>query len=156
NDIYLRHLATSRTELVSRAAGSARAADAGSFAPAISDDGRWVAFVSSATDLVAVYVGSAPQVFLRDLTGAVTYVASNKAGDPSAGGNGSAASPDIAGAPSSLASVVVAYDTQATDVQSGGIDADSAYSVYVHRMSDPSRSQLVSVSDTGVNADSRA
>jgi Tol biopolymer transport system component len=157
SDIYLRDLVAGRTALVSRRAGSGAAANGGSFQPAISDDGRWVAFVSGATDLVAGYVGGDTQAFVRDVGGAVAYLVSNQTGLARTAGNGSAQTVDVAGAPAALAGVIVAYDTSAINVAAGGVAASSASSVYVHRMGDGTNSsQLVSVSDAGVNADSRA
>lgn len=156
NDVYRRDLAAGRTVLVSRRAASAAAANGSSYVPAISDDGRWVAFVSAATDLVSGYAGSGTQVFVRDVGGAVGYLVSNRATFARTASNGSfTGEVDVAGAPAALASVVVAYDTDATDVALGGVDGASASSVYVHAMSATS-STLVSVSDGGANADSRA
>jgi len=156
DDVYRRDLAAGRTALVSRRAGSGAAANGSSYVPAISDDGRWVAFVSAATDLVSGYVGSGTQVFVRDVGGALGYLVSNRATLSRTASNGSfTGEVDIAGAPAALAAVVVAYDTNATDVSLGGVDASSASSVYVHAMSATS-STLVSVSDGGANADSRA
>src|SRR5215217_9101496 len=49
-DVYVRDRVTGETELVSRpTAGTAANGD--SFLPSISDDGRWVAFVSRASNL---------------------------------------------------------------------------------------------------------
>lgn len=155
SDVYVRDLRAGRTALISRRAGSVAASNGDSYQPAISDDGGWVAFVSSATDLVAGYSGSGPQVFVRDVGGAVAYLVSNETTRPARAGNGSGSDPDVAGRPGALGTVVVAYTTDATNVALPGLDASSAASVYVHAMSSTS-SELISISDSGVNADSRA
>ncbi|MBL8181782.1 MAG: VCBS repeat-containing protein [Blastocatellia bacterium] len=56
--------------------------------PVISDDGRYVAFQSIATNLVAGFSGTAiEQVYVRDLEAGVTMLASHAAGSTSAPGN---------------------------------------------------------------------
>jgi Tol biopolymer transport system component len=77
NDVFVRDLATGMTALVSRAAGPTGAAgDGESTDPSISADGRHVAFVSQANNLVgddAKVVQT--DIFVRDLdTGAVELV----------------------------------------------------------------------------------
>jgi len=71
-----------------------------SSAPSISDNGRWVAFASSAPDLVANDTNNAQDVFVRDrrngstvrlnLPGGVAPPASGRASEPSISGDGSA------------------------------------------------------------------
>jgi Tol biopolymer transport system component len=158
SDVYRRDLTLARTTLVTLNTARARAADAGSFDPAISDDGAWVAFSSSATDLIAGFVaGGDAQVFVRDIGGGTNHLVSNRATLARTAGNGFATEPDIAGAPGALSSVVIAYQDDATDVAAGGVDGSSQLSVYVHPMSATS-STLVSRADgaAGANADSRA
>lgn len=62
-DVYLRDLATDRMELISATPGERRRRSA---APSISADGRRVAFVSRASDLVAGDTNGLPDVFVRD------------------------------------------------------------------------------------------
>src|SRR5262249_39259452 len=75
-NVYLYNRVTSAVTLVSHAAGSATAAgNFGSYTPSISDDGRYVAFVSYGTNLVASQTDSNNNgdVFLYDrVTGTVT------------------------------------------------------------------------------------
>jgi len=88
-DVFLYDRGTGTRSLVSRRAGSAVVtANASSTGPVISPDGRWIAFVSRATDLVPgqvdVFSGSEENsdVFLHDrLTGTTTLV-SHVAGSP--------------------------------------------------------------------------
>ncbi|MCY2960820.1 MAG: hypothetical protein NTY35_11690 [Planctomycetota bacterium] len=64
-DVWLRDLATGTTELVSVALGGA-SGDRGSYQPALSSDGRYVAFTSFATDLVAGDRNRRNDVYRRD------------------------------------------------------------------------------------------
>ncbi len=89
-DVFLRDTQTGTTLLVSHAAGSpARAANGPSDAPSIDRDGRYVAFQSTATDLVAGQEDGpeSPDVFLYDrVTGTTTLVSHTDAGANVAGG----------------------------------------------------------------------
>src|SRR5207247_9725815 len=81
NDVFVRDRKTHTTTLVS--ANSAGTASGGSisFAPAISPDGRFVAFLSDASNLVANDINGATDVFVRDLkTGTTTLVSVNSGG----------------------------------------------------------------------------
>lgn len=64
-DIFLHDRQTGQTELVSALPGGASAGDV-SYAPAISGDGRWVAFTSQARDLVPGDNNARPDVFVYD------------------------------------------------------------------------------------------
>lgn len=77
------------TTIVSLALDGTRG-DGYSSLPALSGDGRWVAFVSSSTNLVAGDVNGAEDYFLRDLqTGTVTRLATAApAGRPALSGDG--------------------------------------------------------------------
>ena len=73
-DVYLRDVRRGRTRLVSRSVAGT-GADAGSFSPALSADGRYVAFVSMATNLGATDRNSDSDIYLHDVaTGATTLV----------------------------------------------------------------------------------
>jgi Tol biopolymer transport system component len=65
NDVFARDRATGRTERVS-VNTQGKQGDKGSFTPAISGDGRWVAFASDATNLVPGDTNGASDVFLHD------------------------------------------------------------------------------------------
>ena len=75
-DVFLRDRQAGTTTLVSHAPGQpARAGDGEATEVSLSDDGRWVAFASAATDLVDGDGNNASDVFLFDrLTGAVRLV----------------------------------------------------------------------------------
>jgi len=64
-DLFLRDTVAGTTTLVSRAAGGG-AGSGQSIAPAMSPDGRYVAFVSDAADLVANDTNGVPDVFVYD------------------------------------------------------------------------------------------
>jgi Tol biopolymer transport system component len=64
-DVYVRDLAAKKTTRSSVASGGEEG-DAGSFSPALSADGRYVAFASSATDLVPGDRNGLLDVFLHD------------------------------------------------------------------------------------------
>ncbi len=77
-DIFIRRLPTGTTTRVSvtqaggQAAGTSASGAAGSFVPRLSEDGRFVAFVSHATNLVNGDTNGFPDVFLRDTVTATT------------------------------------------------------------------------------------
>jgi hypothetical protein len=80
-DIYLRDLESATTVLVSRASGADGAkGDAQSLDPAISADGRFVAFTSQASNLGPTAPGSGSQVFVRDLWTHETTLVSRASG----------------------------------------------------------------------------
>src|SRR6185503_8522187 len=68
-NIFRRNLATGVTELVSIGDGGVPADDS-CINPSISADGRWIAFESTATNLMAV-PGGGNQVYLRDMDATV-------------------------------------------------------------------------------------
>jgi Tol biopolymer transport system component len=88
-DAFLRDLQTGTTELVSvNRFGTAAASSpsfSGSYSSAISADGRYVAFLSWAFDLVGNDFNGLPDLFRRDrLTGTTRLVSVNLSGDPAA------------------------------------------------------------------------
>ena len=92
-DVYLRDLDTSQTVLVS-ADPAGDVGDGSSSAPAISPDGRYVSFATTATNLVPGQTTHGSNVVVRDLTAATTALASVAgAGTPQAGGPQPAAPP---------------------------------------------------------------
>jgi len=75
SDIYARNLQTSKTVLVSVAA-TGNAGNHDSWFPSISGDGRFVAFESWASDLIASDKGPHGDIFVRDLQAGKTACAS--------------------------------------------------------------------------------
>ncbi|MBF5033771.1 PD40 domain-containing protein [Micromonospora sp. ANENR4] len=116
-DIFVRDrlLGTTSRVSVSSTGGQADGASSG---PAISADGRFVAFSSSASNLVSGDTNGAEDVFVRDLAAGVTRRVSVKPGD--AQGNGPSNQPALSGdgrrvAFVSQASNLVAGDTNAAE-----------------------------------------
>lgn len=98
NDIFLHDRVTATTVLVSHAAGAAQtAADDGSMVPAISADGRWVVYWSSASDLVDGLIDNAgaPDVFLYDRLNATNILVSHLPGLPTTAGDSNSFDPAI-------------------------------------------------------------
>ncbi len=112
-DIFVRDRTAGTTERVSLDTGGGNP-NSDSSAAAISADGRWVAFASSATDLVAGDTNSAADIFVRDRqAGTTTLVSLDSGGGPA---NGDSGAPSISAdgrfvAFQSLASDLVAGDT---------------------------------------------
>jgi Tol biopolymer transport system component len=100
-DVFVRDLQASTTTLVSRASGvtGAGADGAGSpeRPPAISSDGRFVAFNSNADNLSASDANGVENVFVRDLLSATTTLVSRRVGAAGAGANGGSSDPAISG-----------------------------------------------------------
>lgn len=99
NDVFVRDLATGTTTLVSRASGPAgAAADGESSEPAISADGRHVAFVSQANNLSPEDAhGNTDDIFVRDLETGVTELISRASGPTGAAGSDVSFEPSISG-----------------------------------------------------------
>ena len=80
--IYVRDMQTGETVLASTDSNGA-AGDAVSFNPAISADGSLVAFVSSASNLIAEDTGGKSQVYLHNfISGETTLMSANLSGNP--------------------------------------------------------------------------
>jgi Tol biopolymer transport system component/surface antigen len=93
-DVFVRDLQAGTTTLVSRATDSAKG-NGNSFGPAISGDGRYVTFESTASNLDDADNDPIRDVFVRDLQAATTTLVS-RATD-SAKGNGNSFGPAISG-----------------------------------------------------------
>ncbi|MFL5843111.1 MAG: hypothetical protein ACJ762_00365 [Solirubrobacteraceae bacterium] len=100
-DVFWRDTKTGETKLVSVNAGGTAAANGDSERPTISDDGRYVAFDSTALNLVAGDVananGTAPDIFLRDVAGGTTTLVSRSTVSATTTGNNRSLSPMISG-----------------------------------------------------------
>ena len=96
NDIFVRDLRAGTTTLASRAAGPAGAGGDGfSGSPALSADGRHVAFASAAGNLSAEDADGVLDVFVRDLQADTTTLASRATGPVGAGGDANSQTPGI-------------------------------------------------------------
>lgn len=93
-DVFVRELDSGRVTLVSVSTNGWNGGNGHSSTPVISEDGRFVAFISAATDLVARGEGASEQVFIRDLLEGTTELVS-VALDGNSGGNGISGSPSM-------------------------------------------------------------
>jgi len=75
-DVFVRDLLAGATTLVSVNAGGIGCGNGPSHSPVISSDGRFVAFISAATDLVPGVTNNLGEVYVRDLLTGTTFWAS--------------------------------------------------------------------------------
>src|SRR5438477_429432 len=94
SDVFLRDLQSGTTTLLSVNSSGTGAGNGASTSPIISADGRYVAFVSAASDLVANDTNAALDIFVRDLQNGTTTLASISA-DRNTGGSGDSESPAL-------------------------------------------------------------
>jgi cold shock CspA family protein len=126
SDVFVHDRQTGATTRVSVATGAVQATG-GSFLPAISNDGRFVAFHSSATNLVAGDTNGGTDVFVHDRqTGETTRVSVATGGGQS---TGSGQPPDFAPALSEDGRFV-AFESKSNDLVAGDTNAKS--DVFVH------------------------
>ncbi len=142
-DVFVRDLQTNTTvrASVDTTGGDP---DGGSQHPSISADGRYVAFRSTATDLVAGDGNGMPDVFVRDLQTNTTVRASvdTAGGDP----DGTSQDPSI-----SADGRYVAFQSQATDLVAG--DGNGTWDVFVRDLQTNTTTR-VSVDTAGGDPDS--
>lgn len=96
SDIFARDLAANTTELLS-VTPQGVSGNGPSFSPVVSSNGRFVAFVSGASNLVTNDTNDAPDIFLRDRVAAVTTlisIARNGAGSGSGPSDSPILTPD--------------------------------------------------------------
>jgi TolB protein len=138
SNVYVR-LPDGELKLVSATSGGG-VANGASTQPVVSSDGDFVAFTSTATDLVAQQPTDGSDVYVRDLvTGRTVLVSATPAGIP---GNRWASNPSI-----SATGRYVSFDSGATNLVRG--KKVSSPQIYVRDMS-LQRTQLVSVTSGGV------
>lgn len=123
-DVYAHDLHTGKTTLIS-ATPSGSPGNFSSYKPSISADGRRIAFVSEATDLVPEDTFSIPQIFVHDrVRGETTIVSTAASGDV---GNGLSFSASL-----SADGGFVAFETWATNFVPG--DTNGANDVMVKNL----------------------
>ncbi|MGI8731189.1 MAG: TolB family protein [Solirubrobacteraceae bacterium] len=85
-DVFVRDLRSGRIALVSSARGKSGSAAGDSTAPAISPDGRYVSFTSTADDIARGDAKGRPDIFVRDLlAGRTAHVSVSRRGGRNAG-----------------------------------------------------------------------
>ncbi len=128
--IYVRDRQTGITSLVSVDNGTTPNPGNGvSSAPSISSDGRFVAFVSQATNLLAPGTPAIPagqQIYVRDRQTGITSLVSVDNGTTPNPGNGASSAPSINGD-----GTVVAFVSLATNLLAPGIPAVAGQQIYV-------------------------
>lgn len=120
-DVFLRDLKTNRTLLVSRGQGKRGAPGSGdSSSPAISADGRYVAFESYASNLGPADNSTTPDVFVRDMRRGRVYLAD---------GAGAAANAPSANPAISADGRFIAFDSRGSNLTA----ADTLHATSVFR-----------------------
>jgi Tol biopolymer transport system component len=137
-----RSLAQSAPTLVS-VDPSSMLADGDSTAPSISDDGRFVAFASHATNLVANDANSSLDVFLHDRASGLTTLVSRDSNG--AAGNSTSLYPAISGDGN-----VVVFSSRASNLVPN--DTNSMFDVFVRDLS-TGQTTRASVDSSGLQAD---
>ena len=120
-DCFVRDRQAGTTERVSLDSGEAQSNDH-SYDPVISSDGRYVAFSSSATNLVAGDANGTGDIFLRDRQAGTTELVSVDSGETQ--GNGNCSGPSISDDGS-----CVAFSSGATNLVAG--DTNGEWDVFV-------------------------
>ncbi|MCX8091079.1 MAG: hypothetical protein N3I86_09150 [Verrucomicrobiae bacterium] len=140
-DVFLRDLLTGTTRLISVNADGTRTGNGDSYSAGVSDSGRYVVFVSDASDLVTNDFNAERDVFVRDtLTGATTLVSVNAPGTRSA--NRGSYSPVI-----SPDGRLVVFVSEATDLVTNAVGMDEQ--IYVRDLV-AGVTRLVSADFTGM------
>jgi len=111
SDVFLRDLDTSETFRISVDTGNSNA-DQPSFNPGVSDDGRYVVFESSASDLVPSDFNGLTDIFVRDTLFNVTTRVSVSTGGTEA--NQPCINPDLSGD-----GLIVAFESTAANLVTG-------------------------------------
>jgi Tol biopolymer transport system component len=141
SDVYLRDLAAGTTVRISASAAGPEP-DGGSFAPALSADGRLCAFASDAENLVPGDDNGVSDVFVKDLqSGALWRVSVATGGAQADGPSGEPALADGGSA--------VAFASLASNLD--GPDQNPSWDVFVHDL-ESGATELVSRSSAGVQA----
>jgi hypothetical protein len=150
DEVFVRDLQLGTTTLVSVNRAGTDGGNANSGAPVISADGRFVAFVSYASDLVAndninTFTSN---VFVRDLQTSTTTLGSvNSVGTD--GGNGNSVLDGIRSLTISADGRVVAFDSLASDLVAN--DTNGTYDVFVRNLQ-TNTTTLVSLNSAGTDS----
>lgn len=129
-DVYVRDTRTNTIRRISRSVAGGKANGA-SFDPAISGDGRYVAFVSEATNLTGDVIRRGPQIYVHDLlSGATELVTRTRAGRPA---NGASVRPALSHDGQRIAYQSLASDLLCDDkCKAGEADLNLLWDVFLH------------------------
>ena len=145
-DVFVRDRRSGTTKRVSVASNDTQR-NGSSFAPAISADGRYVAFTSGASNLVPGDTNGAPDVFVRDLRSGTTQRVSVAANGAQANGDSDKSSTPAISADGRY----VAFVSLASNLVPG--DTNRTYDVFVRDRRSGS-TERVSVATNGTQANS--
>jgi hypothetical protein len=149
SDVFVFDRTTGVNSLVSHAAGSLVASgNDSSYAPSISADGRYIAFWSYSSTLVAGMSGGySRNVFVLDQQTGLIALASHTAGSTTIGGNNWSTTPAI-----SKDGHFVVYQSGATDLVSGGTDVNGQYDVFLYDVQAQTNTLISHAYNSPVNA----
>ncbi|MAE64485.1 MAG: hypothetical protein CMJ18_09465 [Phycisphaeraceae bacterium] len=152
SDVFLYEVATDTMTLISHATGSTTASgNDTAFRPDLSDDGRFVTFVSEATNLVAGFVDNSAfggDIFLFDADdGSITLVSGSEGSATETGNRRSA------GAVISADGRFVVYENRSDDVIAGQVDGNAGEDVFRY---DVQTGQSILVSRSGLSSTTTA
>lgn len=143
-DIFLRDLTNNTTQLVSYRDG--QVLDDDSFNPTISGNGRFIAFASSATNLLDGDINSADDVFVYDIqTGQTELISINTAGDQGMGDSGGPAYTSDGGLDLSYDGSLVSFYSSASNLVEPNTDGINNYAYVRNRTTNTTT--LVSIDD---------
>ncbi len=144
-DVFLREIATGRTALIS-VNPSGASGNGDSFAPDISGDGRYIAYLSRASDLVDGDTNQVADVFVRDMVEGTTV-----RGSVATDGQGA----DAENFPPRLASDgrVVVFGSRATNLDAAGPDTDQRVDVFVRHLGTGVTTMVSGEARSGTNHD---
>ncbi len=129
-DVYVRDTRLNTTKRISRSVSGAEPNGA-SYDPAISGNGRYVAFVSEASNLTGDAVRRGAQIYVHDLvSGATELITRTRAGRPA---NGSSLRPALSHDGQRIAYQSLASDLLCDDkCKAGQADINLLWDVYLH------------------------
>ena len=146
SDIFLRDRQTGTTEMISHSLSGTSGND-GSSQASISDDGRWVAFSSVATNLVANDTNGRADIFLLDRQSGQIERASISTGGAQA--NGASSRPRLAANGSA-----VVFDSAARNLVAG--DTNGVTNIFLHQVRGASTSGIIHVQNAAGQPESSA
>ena len=129
-DIYVRDTRTNTVTRISRGAGG-RESNGASYDPAISGNGKYVAFVSEATNLTRDAVRRGAQIYVHDLlNGTTEFITRTRSGRPA---NGNSLRPALSHDGDRIAYQSLASDLLCDDkCKPGQADINLLWDVYLH------------------------
>ncbi len=144
-DIFVRDIANNTTTIVSVSSNDVQGDTNSTYAPAISEGGRYVVFPSAATNLVDNDTNSSSDVFLRDMTSGTTTRVSIASGINGAEANGASVQSSI-----SDDGKYVVFSSQANNLVS--YDSYTFQDIFIRDIA-ANTTALISVNSSGVQAD---